>query len=333
MSQPVSTSAFVVNTKAPRNRTIRINKSESKNLKKKLITVELPVNSGEILNKTIFGDMLEIAPFLPTSFIDLVFLDPPYNLDKSFNGQRFKSLTAVEYESLLDSWIKPLRRLLKPSASIYICGDWRSTAAIYNVAKRYFNVQNRITWEREKGRGAKLNWKNCAEDIWYCTMSNDFTFNAGNVKMRRKVLAPYRHKNGAPKDWSELDSESYRDTLPSNIWTDMTIPFWSMPENTAHPTQKPEKLLAKIILASTKEGDVVLDPFLGSGTTSVAAKKLGRIYVGIERELEYCLLTEKRLSYAEQNKRIQGFEDGIFWERNSLKPKRKMKNGQANPHS
>ena len=91
-----------------------------------------------------------------------------------------------------------------------------------------------------------------------------------------------------------------------------------MPENTDHPTQKPEKLLAKIILSSTNKGDVVFDPFLGSGTTAVVAKKLGRKFVGIEVDEYYCCLAEKRLELAEKDKRIQGYEDGVFWERNTL---------------
>jgi site-specific DNA-methyltransferase (adenine-specific) len=90
-----------------------------------------------------------------------------------------------------------------------------------------------------------------------------------------------------------------------------------MPENTDHPTQKPEKLLAKIILASSNPGEVVLDPFLGSGTTAVVAKKLGRRYVGIEIDETYCSLAEKRLEMADVDKTIQGYEDGVFWERNS----------------
>jgi site-specific DNA-methyltransferase (adenine-specific) len=90
-----------------------------------------------------------------------------------------------------------------------------------------------------------------------------------------------------------------------------------MPENTDHPTQKPEKLLAKLILASSNPGDVVLDPFLGSGTTSVVAKKLGRQYVGIELDETYCLLAEKRLELADTAPTIQGYEDGVFWERNT----------------
>ena len=91
-----------------------------------------------------------------------------------------------------------------------------------------------------------------------------------------------------------------------------------MPENTDHPTQKPEKLLAKIILASSNPGDVVFDPFLGSGSTSVTAKKLGRHYAGIEMNEQYCAWAEKRLEMAGTDKTIQGYADGVFWERNSV---------------
>jgi site-specific DNA-methyltransferase (adenine-specific) len=208
--------------------------------------------------------------------------------------------------------------LLKETASIYICGDWRSAAAIQRVVGRYFKLRNRITWEREKGRGAKANWKNAAEDIWFFTVSDEYTFNLDAVRQRRRVVAPYK-VNGKPKDWSESENGNFRDTHPSNIWTDISVPFWSMPENTDHPTQKPEKLLAKIILASTNAGDLILDPFAGVGTTAVVAKKLDRRSVAIERDEEYCLLALKRLEMAETDKRIQGFAEGVFWERNSGK--------------
>ena len=160
------------------------------------------------------------------------------------------------------------------------------------------------------------NWKNTAEDIWFFTVSDDFTFNIDDVKLRRKVLAPYTEK-GEPKDWNAGTDGNFRDTHPSNIWTDISVPFWSMPENTDHPTQKPEKLLAKIILASTNSGDLILDPFAGSGTTAVAAKKLGRSFIAIESDEQYCLLAQKRLEMAESDSSIQGFSDGLFWERNS----------------
>ena len=141
------------------------------------------------------------------------------------------------------------------------------------VLEQEFHVQNRITWERAKGRGAKKNWKNNTEDIWFCTVSDRYVFNVETVKVKRKVIAPYRTDDGKPKDWEEEDGGSFRLTHPSNIWTDITIPFWSRSENTDHPTQKPEKLIAKLVLASSNPGDMVFDPFLGSGTTAVVAKK------------------------------------------------------------
>lgn len=149
-------------------------------------------------------------------------------------------------------------------------------------------------------------------------MSKDYYFNADAVKLKRRVIAPYKDSNGKPKDWEQTENGDFRLTHPSNLWTDLTIPFWSMPENTDHPTQKPEKLLAKIILSSSREGDFVFDPYLGSGTTSVVAKKLGRLYCGIEIDKKYCCLTEKRLELAENDRTIQGYSDGVFWERNSL---------------
>lgn len=178
-------------------------------------------------------------------------------------------------------------------------------------------VRNRITWEREKGRGALTNWKNSSEDIWFCTVGNDYQFNVDAVKLRRKVIAPYRDDAGKPKDWKEGTDGNFRDTHPSNLWTDITIPFWSMPENTDHPTQKSEKLLAKLLLASTNPGDVVLDPFLGSGTTSVASRKLGRRFLGVEVVEEFALLAAHRLNLARQDAAIQGYEGGVFWERNT----------------
>ena len=208
--------------------------------------------------------------------------------------------------------------LAKPTATVYICGDWLTSASIFTAASARLKVRNRITWEREKGRGAKTNWKNSSEDIWFCTVGDRYTFNVDAVKLRRRVIAPYRNGDGTPKDWAETEHGNFRDTHPSNLWTDITIPFWSMPENTDHPTQKSEKLIAKLILASTNPGDLVLDPFLGSGTSSVVARKLGRDYIGIEAEEEYALLAEKRLSMADESPAIQGYAEGVFWERNTL---------------
>lgn len=310
--------------KAPRNRTLTITKKEHKELKKNLLKITKPITSKDIKNKIINQDLFSVIDLLPQKFVDLLFIDPPYNLDKNFSITRknfFKALKPNEYKEWFESWFVPLLKILKPDASIYICSDWRSTYLIQDVVQKYLKVQNRITWEREKGRGAKSNWKNCSEDILFCTVSNKFKFHPERVKLKRKVIAPYRDEKGNPKDWKD----GFRLTYPSNIWTDISIPFWSMPENTNHPTQKPEKLLAKIILASSNEGDFVFDPFLGSGTTAVVAKKLNRNFSGVEIDEYYCSIAGKRLKIAELDKSIQGYEDGVFWERNTLNQIRKIK--------
>lgn len=276
------------------------------------------------------GDCRQWAGFMPPGHVDLLFLDPPYNLDKSFNGRKFEKQAVNDYTVWLDEVITLLKPALKPNATVYICGDWLTSLSIFQAASRHFVVRNRITWEREKGRGAKANWKNSSEDIWFCTLSDDYTFNIEDVKLRRKVIAPYTLPDGKPKDWQRTTEGNFRDTHPSNIWTDITVPFWSMPENTDHPTQKSEKLLAKLILASTNAGDFVLDPFLGSGTTAVVAKKLGRRFFGIEIDEDYCYWAAKRLEGATTNKAIQGLVDGIFWERNTLAEQQGVaKNGKA----
>ena len=268
--------------RAPLNRTITVSPNEYGTYKQRLIELSRPACEEDIENRVINRDLLDVVNFLPDRFVDLLFLDPPYNLDKSWNGVSFRQRSPDEYEGWMQSWLTGLIRTLKPTASIYICGDWQSSGAIQRVAQRHFVVRNRITWEREKGRGAKTNWKNTSEDIWFCTMSGEYVFNATAVKLKRRVLAPYRDDKGNPKDWNHVRGQRYRLTHPSNVWTDTTVPFWSMRENTDHPTQKPEKLLAKIILASSAPGDMVFDPFAGSGTTCVVAKKLGRRYVGVE---------------------------------------------------
>ena len=308
----------MVKKRAPRNRTLTLSEEEKLFYSQRLLTLSKGVEAEALLNRTILQDMREAMAYLPSDFVNLLFLDPPYNLNKSFNTNEFLQMHADDYGIWLESWFRLLMPLLKKNASVYICGDWRSCAPIFQVASKYLIVRNRITWEREKGRGSLTNWKNASEDIWFCTVSRDYTFNVEDVKIKRRVIAPYRKSDGKPKDWDEAKEGNFRLTYPSNIWTDLTVPFWSMTENTDHPTQKPEKLLAKIILASSNPGDIVLDPFCGSGTTSVTAKKLGRQYVGIELDPEFCCLTEKRLDMAELEPSIQGYSGGVFWERNSL---------------
>lgn len=308
--------------KAPRNRTISLSKEEEKAYSLKFPKIFGKLSVGEIENKTINADLFDVLSKLPKNFIDLAIIDPPYNLTKKYNENSFYKKDEEEYEKWLESWIKSIKEKLKKTASIYICCDWQTSPLIYNVLKNHFIIRNRITWQREKGRGAKANWKNCIEDIWFATVSDEYVFNLESVKQKKKIIAPYK-ENGKPKDWQETEDGRFRLTHPSNFWDDISIPFWSMPENTEHPTQKPEKLIAKLILASSNAGDMVFDPFLGSGTTSVVAKKLGRKYLGIEKEKKYAAIAEKRLKLAESDKLIQGYSGGVFWERNSFSQQNK----------
>lgn len=307
-----------MNKRAPRNKTLTCTEDEIKTFSSNLLQLSNTAALESVVDRVINQDFGDAVPLLPRSFVDLLILDPPYNLTKNFNGHIFRAKEAEKYASWFEDMLLSMLPLLTSKASIYVCSDWRTSTLIFPVLDRYLHVRNRITWEREKGRGAKTNWKNNTEDIWYCTIDEEYTFDVDAVKLKRKVIAPYRHDNGKPKDWEESNSGKYRLTHPSNVWTDITIPFWSMPENTDHPTQKPEKLIAKLVLASSLPGDVVFDPFLGSGTTAVVATKLGRHFCGVELNKEYCCWTLKRLQIAKLDTTIQGYSDGVFWERNSL---------------
>ncbi len=300
-----------------RNKTIKTSIQEGMVYLERCLRVTEPVQDVSVItDRTICGDTFVTLPLLPEKCVDLLIADPPYNLTKHYHGNTFSKKDASEYEIYTRKWVEAVYPLLKDNASMYVCCDWESSLIIGGVLSEFFTIRNRITWQREKGRGCADNWKNGMEDIWYVTKGKDYTFHVDAVKQRRKVLASYR-VDGAPKDWVETEKGKYRDTCPSNFWDDITIPFWSMPENTDHPTQKPEKLYAKIILASSNPGDIILDPFVGSGTAGVTAKKLGRHFIDIEMNEQYCVWAEQRLAMAEMHPAIQGYEDGVFWERNS----------------
>ena len=306
--------------RAARNRTITLDEGETARYAGMCPRVYAPGMADAILR----ADAFDVLPALPDACADLLIADPPYNLRKTYGDSAFRKMSDGDYAAFTRRWLEDALRTLKNTASIYVCADWRGSMVIGGILGEYFTVQNRITWQREKGKGARRNWKNAMEDIWFATVSpKDYTFNVDAVMTRRRVLAPYR-ANGQPKGWSEYENEKLRDTYPSNFWDDITVPYWSMPENTDHPTQKPEKLYARLILASSNPGDVILDPFAGVGTTAVVAGKLGRSFLCVEREEAYCALAQKRLEMARDHPAIQGYCDGVFWERNTLALQKKL---------
>lgn len=298
--------------KAPMNRTITIDDGEINELKLKVqYHYRMP-------NEIICGDFNEINNSLPENSVDLILLDPPYNITKKYDQEVFKSMSDDDYYNYIKDIIFKCLIKLKPTGTMYVCGDWK-TSYIQRKALEYFenlgecDVVNRITWSRDKGRGSEKNWKNNIEDIWMVVKDkNSYYFDVNAVKMRKTVLAPYKDKDGNNKDWHDDGDGAYRMTSPSNVWFDITVPFWSMTENTEHPTQKSEKLYAKLILASSKEGDLVYEPFAGVCTGSVTANKLGRNFIAVEKSQKYACLGYKRLMMAEVNPHIQGYEDGIF---------------------
>lgn len=311
--------------RAGRNRTMTLNDAEREELRKEISILSDNCVVDDAIDKTFNQDLFEALDYLPKHFADLIIIDPPYNLSKNFAGNKFLKTDDAAYIEYVRSWLPKVMELLKPNGSVYICCDWKCTSAIYQVLSECAVVKNRITWQREKGRGAKTNWKNAMEDIWFGVADdNDYYFDVEAVKQKRRVIAPYK-EDGKAKDWEETDEGKFRLTHPSNFWDDISIPYWSMPENTDHPTQKPEKLVAKLILASCPVDGIVFDPFLGSGTTSVVAKKLGRHYCGVEINEEYALLAAKRLRIADTDVDIQGYNDGVFWERNTLNLQKKKR--------
>ena len=303
--------------RANRNRTLTIAENEITTLEKAIINAD-DLKKSFADNSVINADLFDCLDAIPNDYFHLIIIDPPYNLAKDFHGNKFSKLNTTSYETYLRSWFGKVCDKLTPNGTLYMCGDWQCSLSMQKVISEQLTILNRITWQREKGRGAKANWKNAMEDIWFAVKNpKDYYFDVEAVKMKRKVIAPYK-VDGKPKDWEQTESGNFRITYPSNFWDDISIPFWSMPENTDHPTQKPEKLYAKLILASTKPGDKIFDPFLGSGTSAVVAYKLNRNYVGIELNRDYCLWAAKRLMNATKNKVIQGYSDNVFWERNAL---------------
>lgn len=302
--------------KAPRNRTLTLTPKEAEALRGDILSID-EASRRNFIDTLICDDAIKALEAIPDGFAQLIVVDPPYNLSKQFASTRFHATSDADYEAYLRTWLPLLCRKLSDNGTLYLCGDWRCSSAMQRILAESLTIINRITWQREKGRGSTKNWKNSMEDIWMAVKNPaKYTFNADAVKLRRRVIAPYR-LNGEARDWQQEEDGRYRLTFHSNFWDDITVPFWSMPENTEHPTQKPEKLIAKLILASSNEGDIILDPFGGSGTTAVVARKLRRRYCTIEREHRYTLLAAKRLRLALTHPHIQGYDNGIFLSRNT----------------
>jgi DNA modification methylase len=286
---------------SPLNKTIRLTSLELQREVEHFPTLLATIPRSNIYQ----GDAIEGLRTLPENSIRLLIADPPYNFGRDFGNESDKQ-SESDYKKWMRAWISEIVRPSTLDASFYICCDWYHSGLVQTLLEDAgLSIRNRITWKREKGRGASANWKQNMEDIWFAVRdAKNYVFNIDAVKVRKKVIAPYR-KDGEAKDWiTTNEGERIRMTYPSNIWTDLTVPFWSMPENTEHPTQKPEALVERLILASSNAGDRVLDLFSGSGTTSVVAKKLGREFIGIELNPDFVRLGLKRIERLDEDLRL-----------------------------
>lgn len=200
--------------RAINNRTLVLKPNEIEALRNNLISEKTIQENGDLINKTLNGDVLAILEYIPDDFADLIIIDPPYNITKNFNGMKFNACSEKNYDDYLETLFPCVCKKLKATGSLYMCGDWKCTSSIQRIIEKHLTIMNRITWQREKGRGAKHNLKNGMEDILFAVKNpDDYYFNVDAVMMKRRVLAPYKIE-GKPKDWKEEDGGNFRLTYP-----------------------------------------------------------------------------------------------------------------------
>ena len=168
--------------KSVRNKTIDFTAKDGEEYLKRCVKAE--DYRGET-DKTVLGDAFLGLKSVNDGSVDLLIVDPPYNLRKDFGGNEFKKLSFEGYAEYTEKWIAAVKPKLKPTASVYVCCDWESSLIIGEILARHFILRNRITWQREKGRGASKNWKNSMEDVFFATVGKDYVFNLDAVNREK----------------------------------------------------------------------------------------------------------------------------------------------------
>ncbi len=237
------------------------------------------------------GDSLKWLKGICDESIDLIFADPPYNIRKA-DWDKFES--QEEYIQWSINWIKEASRILKPTGSLYICGFSEILADLKHPAMRYFSNCRWLIWHYKNKANLGKDWGRSHESILHLRKTAAFKLNIDEIRV------PYGKHTLKYPSHPQAESSQYGNGKPSStVWTPnplgakpkdvIEIPTTcnGMGEKTKHPTQKPEELLRKLILASSKPRDVILDPFSGSGTTLVTAEQLGRKWIGCDMNEEY----------------------------------------------
>jgi site-specific DNA-methyltransferase (adenine-specific) len=231
-------------------------------------------------NRFICGDAAVSMREFPTGSIDLIIADPPYNLGKDY-GNNVDLKARHEYEEFTRTWLAEAVRILKPSGTIYVFMGVRFVSRLFLMMEEEFALvfNGWITWHYTQGMGRKIGFSPRHEDILYFTRSELFTFNLDEVRIPQKYYRKRNNMTGAN---------------PGDVWQFSHVHYCSA-EREPHPTQKPEALMERMIRASSNEGDLVLDPYVGSGTTCRVADALGRRWIGIDLNPEYIEMSERRI--------------------------------------
>lgn len=245
------------------------------------------------------GDSLRWLEEMRDESVDLIFADPPYNIKKA-DWDKFESQEKYIQWSL--NWIKEASRILKPSGSLYICGFSEILADLKHPAMRYFSNCRWLIWHYRNKANLGKDWGRSHESILHLRKNSTFKLNIDDIRV------PYGEHTLKYPSHPQAESSLYGNGKPSSvIWTPnplggkpkdvIEIPTTcnGMGEKTKHPTQKPEELLRKLILASSHPGDIILDPFSGSGTTLVTAEQLGRKWIGCDMNEEYNVWAVNRI--------------------------------------
>lgn len=229
------------------------------------------------------GDAVEEMLKFPDKSVDLIIADPPYNLGKDYGNN--KDLQAWhDYEAFTKRWLKEADRLLKKTGSIYVFMGVRFISHLFTILEDEMEYQfnSWITWHYTQGMGRKTGFSPRHEDILFFTKTRNFTFYIDPVRVPQKYYRAVNNMAGAN---------------PGDVWQFSHVHYCSA-EREKHPTQKPEGLIERIILASSRPGDRVLDPFVGSGTTCKVAEVVGRDWIGIDINPEYIAMGQKRIDTA-----------------------------------
>jgi len=240
-------------------------------------------------NIIINDDCLKVFPNISSESIDLVLCDPPY-------GINYKDWDKFIFLDFTTQWLKECFRVLKPTGTLWTFMGYQHVVEFIPLLQRYGQVhlENWVVWARQKGRGSSKHLKSQREDIFHVTKSDKYTWN--NLKVLREVVCPYV-KDGKPRGWFlDENGKRVRWTGLGNVWVYTAPQYNSKTDKQVHPAQKPLMLMERLILLSSNEGDIVLDPFCGSGTTCVAAKMLNRKFIGVDSNIDYCTIATSRVN-------------------------------------